>query len=665
MKKGFFVVAAVIISSQLFAQDTNRTRKIRVIEPGVPYVTSKALENVTVTANKYTRKQDETGKVLNVIGPEQIERSSGKTLSELLNTVPGVNMLGANNNLGTNISPSIRGASVGNVLVLIDGIPVNDPSVISGIFDINFFPLDQVERIEILKGGQSTLYGSDAVAGVINIITKKGLYNTKKMGVNGNFSIGTYNTLRQSVGLSGNGKKTNFSVNYTHIEADGFSTAYDSSKSGNFDDDGFDQHAVNARFNGKIAKTFWLGVFGNYNNYKAELDAGAFRDDRDFDGHNINKQAGANLVYSYAKGAIRGSYSFSHNQRKYVNEPVHAPNPASAYELSNYVGRMHFAELYGNYMADRFELLVGADFRSWNTDQRYYSDGSWGPYSSSLSGKMKQSSPYASVIYKNQNGFNAELGGRVNFHSEYGSNVTFTFNPYYVMENRNKIFANVYSSFKAPTLYQLFDAFAGNPDLDPETGMTVEAGAEMKSVPALKARLTGFYRKGKDVILYTFDPNTFMSKYMNASEQTNYGAELELGYAKEKKDFSLNYTYTDGKTTAAFDGTGAPLAKDTSYYNLYRIPKHAVNVVLGYHFTNKLFTSLSARVIGKRSEYVYAGLPEELKGYATVDLYGEYRMGNFAKFYLDLKNITNKQYFEFLGYNARRFNFTTGISFQL
>lgn len=157
MKKHFFVLAAVIISNQLIAQDTARLQ----------------LDEVVVTANKYEQKQSTTGKVLNIISRQQLERSGGKTLCEVLNTLPGLTMIGANNVLGTNQNISIRGASAGNVLLLIDGIPVNDPSAITNYYDLNFINIDQVERIEVLKGGQSTLYGSDAVAGAINVILKK------------------------------------------------------------------------------------------------------------------------------------------------------------------------------------------------------------------------------------------------------------------------------------------------------------------------------------------------------------------------------------------------------------------------------------------------------------------------------------------------------------
>ena len=114
MKKNF-VLAAIIFSSQLFAQ-TDSTN---------------VLDEVVISANKYPKKQSQTGKVITVINQQVIQQMGGRTISEVLNTVAGTNINGANNNLGTNQGVSIRGSSFGNVLILIDGIPVNDPSLIS------------------------------------------------------------------------------------------------------------------------------------------------------------------------------------------------------------------------------------------------------------------------------------------------------------------------------------------------------------------------------------------------------------------------------------------------------------------------------------------------------------------------------------------------------
>ncbi len=647
MKKHFFVLAAVIISNQLQAQDS----------------TGVSMDEVVLTANKYPKKQSETGKVITIITRHQLERSGGKTLSELLNTVAGTTMIGANNNMGTNITASIRGASAGNVLILLDGIPVNDPSVISNYFDLNLISLDHVERIEILKGGQSTLYGSDAVAGVINIISKKAA--VQSIGVSGNFTGGSYNTFKQSVGLGGQGKFADYSVNYTHLSSDGFSAATDKNNTGTFDKDGYKQHAVNGRFGFSITKKLKATFSGTFSTYKIDLDASAFTDEKDYTVQNNNKQAGAGLVYTFNKGTVHANYNFNRVERDYLDDSAFKSSPYVDYSRSSYTGRTHFAELYSNWNLNNWELLIGGDYRFNNTDQYslYVFPGFPSP-PTVLKAKVNQVSPYASVVYKNNKGFNLELGSRINIHSEYGSNLTFTFNPSYLTKNKTKIFGNLYSSFKTPTLYQLFDGYSGNKDLTAEKGIIGEAGVEIFSVKNFRTRVVGFYRNTKDAIVYTSDPVTFVSKYLNAGKQTNYGAELEAVYNRNKISITANYTYTNGKTTAAFDGTGAPIGKDTSYYNLYRIPKHAFNLSIGVQATKKLFGSTQVHMVSKRDEFVYAGSPEKLEGYFTIDLYGEYKFYKTFKFFLDLKNITDKKYFDFVGFNTRRFNFNAGISFQ-
>lgn len=647
MKKHFFVLAAVIISNQLIAQDTARLQ----------------LDEVVVTANKYEQKQSTTGKVLNIISRQQLERSGGKTLSEVLNTLPGLTMIGANNVLGTNQNISIRGASAGNVLLLIDGIPVNDPSAITNYYDLNFINIDQVERIEVLKGGQSTLYGSDAVAGVINVILKKA---DKKITVFGGVTGGSYNTLKESIGFGGQQKNTHFSINYTHQSSDGFSAATDKNKVGGFDNDGFKQHALNGRFGFSPAKNLKINFTGTYNNYFADLDAAAFTDEKDYTVKNDNKQLGTSAVYTLKKTTIHLNYNFNHVIRRYNDDSLYQSSPYSKFARSSYTGRTQFAELYGNWKINNFELLIGADYRWNNTDQWYWSTGAFGPYAPpALHAEMKQVSPYLTLAYNQDNGFGAEIGGRYNDHSVYGNNVSFNFNPFFVIKDKAKLFANIYSAFKTPTLYQLYDQSIGNSSLTPEKSTVAEAGVKFLSLKKLNARVVGFYRQAKDAILYTFNPSTFAGKYLNASKQTNYGIELEGGFAHKKVSITANYTYTNGKTTAAFDGTGAPLSKDTTYYNLYRIPKHTIHIDFGVQATPTIYCSIKSRSASKREEYVYGAAAETLKAYVVFDVYGEYKMGKETRLFLEINNIAGNKYVDILGYNTRGFNFNTGINFRL
>jgi vitamin B12 transporter len=162
MKK-FFTVAAILISSQLVAQQTEFQERD----------STRTLDNVVVIATKYPTKQSNTGKLVSVVTRQQIEQSAGKDLAQVLNEQTGMTVSGAFSNPGKDKSIFFRGANSNYTLLLLDGIPLNDPSGTGGAFDIRLIPLEQVERIEILKGSQSTLYGSNAIAGVINIISKK------------------------------------------------------------------------------------------------------------------------------------------------------------------------------------------------------------------------------------------------------------------------------------------------------------------------------------------------------------------------------------------------------------------------------------------------------------------------------------------------------------
>ncbi|MGC4035738.1 MAG: TonB-dependent receptor [Chitinophagaceae bacterium] len=648
MKRRIFVVAAVtIISSRLLAQED----------------TTKNLDEVVLTASKYPKKQSETGKVITVINHQQLEQSGGKSLSEILNTISGTNILGANNSPGTNLSASIRGSSSGNVLILVDGMPANDPSAITNYFDLNFFAVDQIERIEILKGGQSTLYGSDAVAGVINIITKKP--SGKKFGVSVGVAAGSYGTFKQNVSMSGNQNKMDYSVNYVHLNSKGFSSAYDSTGKGDFDKDGIEQHAVSGNIRFKLSNKLQWKLLGSYNYYKTGLDASAFNDEKNYNAKNTNAQGGTGLVYNHTNGSLHFNYLFNYVSRGYLDDSNYVTTPAS-FAKSLYVGRVHFAEVYNNWQWTNWELLAGVDYRFNNTYQRYFSTGPYGPYDPPvLNNKSTQVSPYASIVYKTNTGFNVEAGGRWNYHSVYGNNFTYTFNPSYLIHNTVKLFANLYSAYKVPTLYQLYDADAGNKDLKPEKGIIGEAGVQFLKAKGFDFRVTGFYRKTKDAIIYSFDNNTFQSLYINVAEQKNYGAEVEANYKWQKLSVTANYTYTDGKTKSSYDGTGSQLGKDTSYYNLYRIPKNAFNLTIGYQFTKSFFVSVLLHSVSKREEYIYAGAPAMLDGYTTIDLYADYKFAKRFMIFVDFRNLTDKKYFDWLGYNTKRFNFMAGINFRL
>lgn len=645
MKKGIFIAAAVMFSSYVQAQKD----------------TTKTLDEVIVTANKFPQKQSETGKVLDVITQEQLQKSFSKSIGEVLNQQPGLVINGADNNLGTNQTVYMEGASSANTLILIDGIPLYDPSGITNEFDLNNFALDNIERIEILKGAQSTLYGSDAVAGVINIISKTG--EKKPLNLHIDLSAGSYSTYRENISLSGtNGKGQTYFISYNRVDSKGFSSAYDSTGKDNFDKDGFHQDVIQFNYSFKPCKKISVRFFGKYNNNHADIDAGAFMDDKDYTYHNDNTIAGVSADYKLKQGFVRLQYNFNQFNRNFLDDSTDVGG-FSKYQKGRYNGTSNFAELYTSLHLDKnIEFLAGADYRQNKTDQLYIYIPDYGfpalPISSD-SAKTRQLSGYASLFLKSKSGFNFDLGGRWNHHNIYGDNYTYSINPFYLVKKHYKIYANIASGYRVPSLYQLYSEY-GDKNLKPEKTTSYEAGLQYYS-DKVNARATGFIRNGKDIILFYTDPVTYASYYINGDRQHDYGIETEASI-KFTPAFSAtaNYTFTDGKITTAIQP-----GKDTSYFNQYKRPKNILNLSLNYQLSKSLFLSTHFKTVSKAYEPQYQAAPYVLNAYYTLDFYGRYRFNKKFSIFADLQNITDQKYFVTRGFTTKGFNANVGVQIAL
>ncbi len=631
--------------------------------------TFKQLDQVVITATKYPVKENLTGKVLTIIGRDQLDKSGGKQLTEVLNTQAGLVVVGSQNTLGSEQDVHLQGAATGQTLILIDGIPAYDPSGTSTNFDLNLINTDEVERVEILKGSQSTLYGSDAVAGVINIITKKG--EGKPLNASVNLSGGSYGTWKAGLGLDGKIGGMGYNVQYTHMKSDGLSAAYDSAHSGTFDHDGFKEDLLMVNLNQKLSDAFQLRGNFQYNHYNTDLDAGAYTDDKLYTATNKNTQGGIGADYKIGIGALHFNYNYNTVTRTYTDDSAQMIALGGTYSNSAYTGRSHYAELYGNFTLSKYiDLMAGVDYRnqqvSENTLFIYYNNFSppYGPVNSisainSDSASVRQFAGYASLLLKNLGGFHMELGGRYNSFNKYGNVATYSINPSYVVNDRWKVFANLSSGFSAPTLYQLYSQYA-DPfgELKPEKTISVETGLQY-SERNFNARAVYFNRYTMDnIIYYANDPNYPNGYYINLDKQKDHGIELEASGKMGIFNFTANYSYTTGQVTTPVNG------KDSTYYNLYRVPKNIVNLSAGVQVTPGLYFSTALRTIGKRIESVYGGPPTSVDafGYYTLDGYVEYTFCRHLKAFFDGKNLTNQQYFDIPGFTSKRINFMAGIN---
>ncbi len=328
---------------------------------------------------------------------------------------------------------------------------------------------------------------------------------------------------------------------------------------------------------------------------------------------------------------------------------------ASSYGETPFKGRFHSGEIYLTQpLNNNVKLLAGVNYQAYRLRD------------TSLEKKNPQTSiisPYVSFFIQNPTGLSVEVGGRYNNHSEFGGNFTYSFNASYLINKQVKLFANVSSGFKAPTVSDLFGPvfYGSNPDLKPEQSRNFEGGAQVKILEnKLQVTATGYYRDITDMIAYVG------TRLINIDEQKDKGAELEAAFNPDDKwSVKVAYNYVTGNLHQSRDG------KDTSFYNLLRRPKHAVLASVGYQVTKQLFVSVSGQSIGNRSDLyfappTYVGKQVNLDSYIILNAYAEYKFfENTLRLFVDAKNLTDKGFTEVYGYRTMGLNVTGGFRFNL
>jgi vitamin B12 transporter len=644
MKKNYVLVAAglglaqlALLSTAAHAQDTTRV-----------------LNDVVVTATRSPTKLSDIGRVVEVITAAQINHAQGQTLPQLLNNVAGITFSGANNAPGISSSVFLRGALTGNTLILVDGFPVNDASSTDGSYDLNAFPLDQIDHIEILKGSGSTLYGSDAVSGVINIITKHPAGQGLKSNVQ--LSGGTYNTFKESAGLNGKVKNTGIAVNFSNTDSKGFPAATDITGKGGFKSDGFHQRSASINLNQQISEKFILN--GNFQtSYNTgDLPLGAFQEDGTYTYKNTFLLAGIGAKLLLTKGSLLVNVTQNNVWNKY-NDPPSVLLNDSTHQVNNNTGRITDAEAVLNYsLGKHFDLTSGAGFKYSSTNQySLYNTMGYNPPASIISSDSAHSSIasiYTSLFYK-VGIFHTELGGRYNHDSKYGNNFTYTFNPSVLLFDQLKVFGTIASAYKSPALYQLFSQY-GNVDLKPETTTSFEAGFDWALIKNVLSFNTAFYKNNTKDVIYFYG---FSGPYKNGDFQRTKGFESELKLTFDKLTASAYAAYVTGALTDENNII-------TNY--LIRRPKNTYGANLYYQFTGEISAGLSYKYTGDRTDENFnTGNNVNLKHYNLLDAHVQYDVSKHLGLFADLKNLLDEKYTDWIGYNTSRFNFMAGIKYQI
>lgn len=614
---GFFVLAGLIFIGNAGAQENNDTSNYN-------------LGKVIVSATKTQVYQAEVGSSTTVITGEEIKNSAKRSVRDVLRDVPGVSVTqtGA---LGGTTSVYLRGAKPGHTLVMIDGVEVNDPMETDRSFDFAHLTTDNIERIEVVRGPQSTLYGSDAMAGVINIITKEG---KGKPGFEGSFEGGAFDTFRETLGVSGGTEKINYSLSAARLDSGGINKA-----ARGLEDDPYRNTAFSSKAGWRLMENGELSLVTRFTDAVTSLDDGAFDDDRNYAAwwrdfsSKLAFDQGINPWWAHTL-----SFSYHDVRRKY-RDGSDATDTTEDIQ-SWYKGSNRKAEWQNNLYLAGWDTLTGGFEYEQERGASYYR-------SKSSITKIDRRTVYNTGVYlQNQFKFWEKLfitpGLRVDKHEIFGSETTYKISTAYLAQTSTRLKGNWGTAFKAPSLYQLYSSY-GDPGLKPDKSKSYDLGFEQGFLhDKVSFDLTYFHNDFKDMV--EWDPVTY--KYKNIGKAMTKGFEIGSKLLPFKRlSVGANFTYTDTED------------KETGL-ELLRRPKRQFNLSLDWKFIDTADISFGITHAGSRKDSGYI----TAKHYTRARMALSYDVTKNLRIMGRIENMFNRKYQEVTGYATPGRSFYGGLT---
>lgn len=583
---------------------------------------------ITVTANRVPTAIARSGSSVTVIDRSEIERSGAVSVTDVLERVPGIDF-SDNGGVGSATSVRIRGMDARHTLVLIDGVRVGDVSSTGGETNLGLIDLSMVDRIEVVRGPQSALYGSDAMGGVVNIITRSG--KGQPRSIEGFAEGGSYNTRTGGVSVSGSRGPVGVAVGGSWFATEGYSrvkTSADRDQAKrvtghgrlNFEasdwlsfDAGFHHWATRADFD----NTFGINRDGP-NTEESEVDLGRFTTRTRFLNGKFN--SAFTVFAGRTERQSRTVSDFGPYNYGYTGDRV-------GFDLVNDI----------NWGAAGITVFGGAAER---TAYDFSDDFS----------RSKADESRRGVFVMHQltlmDRLHLSAAGRVDAFGNYGTFPTWRVTAAYdIHETETRLRASAGTGAKAPSLYQRYGAWVGNTTLEAETSFGAELGVEQAFWNGrASASLTGFYNRYKNFIDYDFAA----SRYEQIGRARMFGIEASgrVDIIEGMLEGKATYTWLDTE-----DGsTKQPLA---------RRPEHSGTLALVYTGIDRLRLEVSVTGVGERFDRPNAA--GKLDPYARVDLKADYQLTPNVNLYGRVHNLFDTDYEAAAGYNTAGLSAYAGV----
>ncbi len=620
-----------VLSAEIENNDGFIPITIYGVGKGVPEGTQ-----IVTTASGIEEAQREAIPSMTVITRETIENKKATSVIDILMDVPGLNIA----NLGGSGKASalfLRGASSNQVLIMIDGIPVRDESSTGSPLEFQHMSPDQIDHIEIVRGNVSAIYGSGAIGGVINFITRQG---EGKPTVNATVGYGTYGTSKVNAGVQGKHEGTRFALSATHMKTDGFS-AMNSKKdvpawgyAASQDDDKDRTMTVSASVSQELLKGHEVGlrIYG-FDSKTAYDDEYKTAEDRDwmksklytftaFSKNQFTDNWRSAVDLTYTKTDREYLYRYKGQQRQTSSE---YQSEATQLRWNNDIK-----------LADTWILSAGTEYQYEKADVGSYA---WG--TSIYGGSRTNYAAHAGLRGK-VNRHDLQVNVRYDHVEDAGSDTTGFLGYGFNITDKWKFIASASTSFLAPTLYQQLDPLYGNKGLESEKATSYESGFQFATGNTL-ARITYFNTRTRDLIGFDAD-----YRMINIDKAKNQGIELTAQTKIWETDLSGNITIQDPKNRE----TDKPLVRRSKQMLNFAASRQFGKFYIGGNVHYQRHT--------KDSDYSI----DQNASYALVNLNARYDIDKHVQVFARLDNVFDKDYETAYGYNQTGRALFAGVSFK-